>query len=172
MEARQVFGRKLRICYYNTDERSLDANRIDLEKKLKFLGDFELYQMKRLDDPRRAPCDLLVVLAKGIPDQKFGDWLDSFSQRLERQGDIWLPALIISGVPFTILRDMIENAIRMNWYFDIVSPDHLDSLPVRVANLLRIHDHLHELKRYETALNSLSGQLEQVSEAVKSLKGK
>lgn len=171
MEPKQVFGRKLRICYYNTDEKSLDAHRIDLEKKLKFLGDFELYQMSRLDDPDRSPCDLLVVLAKSIPGLTFGSWLEGFSQRLERQGDIWLPALVISGVPFSVLRDMIENAIRMNWYFDIVSPEHLDSLPIRVANLLRIHDHLHELKRYETALNSLSGQLEQVSKAVKSLKG-
>ena len=171
MEQIRAFDRKLRLCYYNTDERSIGAQRIALEKKLRFLGNFTFSQISNLEGPDIVPADLLVVAASNIPDSHFADWLEKFSSRVEQQGAIWLPALIISEAPFRVLREVLEKAVQMNWYFDIVSQGHLDSLPIRVANLLRIHDHLHELQRYEKALNALSGQLEQVSAAVRKLKG-
>ena len=58
----------------------------------------------------------------------------------------------------------------MNWYFDIVASDQLDSLPIRVANLLRIHDHLHELHRYSAALSSLTAQTEALKQELLQLK--
>ena len=55
-------------------------------------------------------------------------------------------------------------AIDENWYFDVIDPDHLDSLPMRVANLLRIHDHLHELSRYEKSLADLQADVRQMQQ--------
>ena len=54
-------------------------------------------------------------------------------------------------------------AAGMNWYFDILSMEHIDSMPIRVANLLRIHDHLHELERYQNTLATLNHRVDQLT---------
>ena len=171
MSPPRLFKRKLRICYYNVDQQSLNSLRISLEAALQSLGEFEILPVTGLADPARLPCDLFLVHAINIKEETFPAWLYHFSQRMEQQGNIWIPAIFVSEVSWHILRSMTEKAVQMNWYFDIVSPQHIDSLPVRIANLLRIHDHLHELKRYEASLNELSVRLEDLAEAVQRLRG-
>ena len=150
----------------------LDAQRIALEKRLKLLGgDFSMHQVKGLSDPKFSPCDLLIIDAHKLPAENFPQWLFAFSKKIESQGFIWVPALIISSASFITLKEVLNRAIEMNWYFDIMKEEHMDSIPIRVANLLRIHDHLHEMKRYEESLNALSNQLDQLTHTIRTLKG-
>lgn len=164
------FHRPLRVCYFNLDAKTIDSKRIALEKKLNLLGSVSIYNIKGMTDPNINPCDLLVLAAQRIPHDEFNNWLGEFSKKIEKQGHIWIPTMIFSDVPFHILRETLEKAVQMNWYFDIIRDDHLDSIPIRVANLLRIHDHLHELDRYENTLNSLSAKLDHVKKELYQLK--
>ena len=148
--------RRFRICYLNSAPHVVDIHRASLERNLQLLFQFDVVAINGLNDPSFSPCDLLVVAAERIQGDKFTDWLKSFANRIQRQGSIWVPALIVAEVANAVMRDLIENAVGMNWYFDIVSPDQLDSLPIRIANLLRIHDHLHELRRYSKTIQELT----------------
>lgn len=171
MKAPGLFHRRLKLCYSHSDRRALDSVRAHLDLALRSLGEYDLTPVTGPDDPARSPCDLLLVHAGSVPEADFPAWLTKFSERMERQGDIWIPAIFVAKVEWEILRDVAQKAIRMNWYFDVINPEHLSSLPVRIANLLRIHDHLHELNRYERSLNELSGRLEDLSLAVRRLRG-
>lgn len=162
--------RNLRICYLNTQPKIIAVDKVTLEKKLQQLCDVEIHTIKGLDDPQFTPCDLLVVTAEGIDEDQFVKWLRGFSRRIEAQGHIWVPAIIFAQIPFMNLSHFLDEAHQMNWYFDILDPDHLSSLPMRVANLLRIHDHLHELRRYQEQLNLLDEKMNEMKQSLARLK--
>jgi hypothetical protein len=116
-----------------------------------------------------APCDLLLISTTLADDEQFTTWLKALSQKIKKQGMIWIPALIVSKADFKLVQAVFEQATEDNWYFDIVHPDQMSSLPIRVANLLRIHDHLHEMLRYQGALDDLA---QRVSKLESELKGR
>lgn len=155
--------RELRVCYFNASPNIVDANQLNLEQKLMALGDLQIDTLESINDPSFAPCDLLIIAAQKIPEEEFTNWLTGLSQKLQKQGNIWVPVLIVANPSYLILQQVLEQAIKMNWYFDIINEHHFGSLPIRVANLLRIHDHLHELKRYESTLDELSKKVESLS---------
>lgn len=156
--------RTLRICYWDGAKRHFGRHKAIFEKYLKRLGDLSFYEMKTLEDPNFAPCDLLVVAAETIPPKNFSDWLRELHQRIKKQQNIWTPAIILSSVDFGVLEDLLAEVNSSNWYFDIINPEHVESLPIRVANLLRIHDHLHELRRYDEKHRALQEQLAAIEE--------
>ncbi|MEZ4741324.1 MAG: hypothetical protein R3B45_02570 [Bdellovibrionota bacterium] len=170
MDIIPYYQRSLRVCYYSTESRVLDANKILLENKLKQLGVVSIVQIKSLDDPKINPCDLLLVEATQIPHEGFSKWLFGFGKRLVQQASIWTPALFISKTQFGVLNTMLEDSIYENWYFDILDPDHMDSLPIRVANLLKIHDHLHEIKRYQNVIETLQANFDQLNNKLSKIK--
>lgn len=147
--------RTLRVKYFVADKRFVDAERMVLEKNLRRLTDVSLSELKSLDDPDFLPCDLLVVAAKNVAAVDFRKWLDGFRRKVRSEGNIWIPALILTQIEFEDLRDILLEAVNDNWYFDVMHAEHMSSLPIRVANLLKIHDHLHEMDRYGQALTDL-----------------
>jgi hypothetical protein len=161
--------RPRRLCYLRVDTRSVDRDLMLIEGHLKRLGDLTIEPIKDLSAPGAFPCDLLLVGAQRVPEKDFYQWFESFRNRVVGAGSIWTPALILAEVSFETLRDLLLEAIRDNWYFDIVSPQQVSSLPIRVANLLRIHDHLHELKRYAHAMDSIQNQVQDLERQVASL---
>jgi hypothetical protein len=154
-----VLGRTLRVKYLVADKRFVDADRMLLETNLRRLTDVTLSEIKSIDDPDFLPCDLLIVAAKNVAAIDFGKWLEGFRKRIHNQGNIWIPALILTQVEFEDLRDILLDAVNDNWYFDVINADHISSLPIRVANLLKIHDHLHEMDRYERSLSDLGDKI-------------
>lgn len=164
-------GRSFRLRYWHADPRVVDAERARLEQSLAKVGDVRVDTLRSLDDPGLHPCDLLVVAAQAIPRDGFAKWLGGFKERFHRQGGIWVPVLIVADVPFEGLREILPDAARANWYFDIMAPEHVASLPIRVANLLRIHDHLHEMKRYATALDDINAKVEALETELQHLRG-
>jgi hypothetical protein len=155
--------RPLRICYIDSNNKVIDQKKMLLEERLKTLGNISVQVIKSLDDPNFHPCDLVVIDANSVPSEDFAQWLHGLGNRVVKQGAIWVPALIIADLSFRGLRDIMLVAASMNWYFDVLSMDHIDSMPIRVANLLRIHDHLHELGRYQKTLSELKVQVDQLT---------
>lgn len=162
--------RTLRLFYWNADPRVLDADLMQLEKLLKRLGDVKLTSIKSLDLIPKDGCDLLIIAAHSIPKKEFPKWLMGLRARIHSNGRIWVPALILADVGFEVLADILTDVTAENWYFDILLPSHVESLPIRVANLLRIHDHLHELNRYELAIAEVSNRVKDLESELQKLR--
>ena len=148
------------------------AAKINFERHLNFLPDFNLVTLRGLDDEGFNPCDLLVISALSVPSEKFLEWLEGINRRIVAQNKIWTPAIIVTQSNFSDLNFAIHELADNNWYFDIVNPDHLDSIPIRAANLLKIHDHLHELLRYKSQLDALHQQVSEIEEKLMNLSTK
>jgi hypothetical protein len=160
MSEKPFRGRKLRICVWNLQERVVSATNLKFEQELRHLSDdVETVAIAGLNDPHFTPCDLVIITADHVPEEEFVRWLDGLSKSVKRQGAVWVPALIIADVSPLSWRDSWLAVVKNNWYFDIITTDALASIPIRVANLLRIHDHLHELSRYAAAVDTLQGQV-------------
>ena len=163
-------ARSLRVCYWNVEKRIVDAERMSLERHLARLGDVRVDSIAALDASDALPCDLLVVAAQMLAAEDFPQWLSGFRRRIKLQNAIWTPCLILADVGFEVLSGIWSDVTRDNWYFDVMSPSHLASIPIRVANLLRIHDHLHELHRYEAALDDINAKVRALETEVTSLR--
>ena len=161
---------RARACFLNLDPKFVNLPKIKLEQGLRALIDIDLVEVSGIDSPNFMPCDLLIVEAQGVPIGDFQRWLANFQQRLVTQADIWIPAVIVAELPVDEARSLMEHAIKSNWYFDVVTPAQVDSLPLRVANLLRIHDHLHELRRYSETLDRLQDRVNMLEHEVNALR--
>ena len=155
-------NRRRRLCYWDSQKNSVGATKINFERHLKFLPDFDLIELKSLDAPEINPCDLLIVGAERIPSEEFTSWLKRLNLRILQQNRIWTPALIFSSADFVDLSSDLHEFADNNWYFDILNPLHIESMPIRVANLLKIHDHLHELHRYKSQLDAMQNQISEI----------
>ncbi len=149
-------GRTLKLKYWNAEARFVDADRANLEQHLRRLGEVEVTTIRALDGPDLLPVDLLLIAAQMIPSQDFPQWLGGLRKRFQTREKIWIPAVILADVPFEVLSGLLPEAVKDNWYFDILAPAHIASLPIRVANLLRINDHLQEMKRYADAVDEVT----------------
>lgn len=163
--------RRLRACVWNLDPKFLNFAKLKLELELKGLVELDFAEVEGLSDPSFQPADILIVDAQGGSGADFDAWLRSFEQQIVLQAGIWVPALIVADLDSQRLRQLMDQAIRSSWYFDVVHPEHLESVPVRLANLLRIHDHLHELRRYSTTLDRLQDRVNMLEAEVRSLRG-
>ena len=165
-------SRSLKLCYWNAEARVVDSERMSLEQHLSRLGDVSVSPVASLDSPELSGADLLIVAAQMVPADKFAGWLGGLRRRIQQQGRVWTPALILADVPFDVLSEIWPEVTNDNWYFDIMSPVHMASLPIRVANLLRIHDHLHELKRYASAVDDITAKVRILESQMAALRGK
>lgn len=147
----------------------MDNHKLHVEEKLKMIGDLELVHLKSIDDPNLFPCDLLILTSEQVPEEEFYNWLVNYSKRIHRQSSIKIPTVVISEVSFFMQKKFMLDAVKSNWYFDIVSKEHLESLPIRITNLLRIHDHIHEIHRYENSLISLQEKVDLLSQQIVTL---
>jgi hypothetical protein len=160
-------NRQINICYWDSNAKFASRDKAHFEYQLKKIGDVRLTDATSPEVAVSKGADLLVIADPKVDGDAFIKWMDQFAQRMSSKSTIWLPALIMSSVPFEVLGSILTKTVYQNWYFDIVHPDHLDSLPIRVANLLRIHDHLKELHRYDQQLSELSAQVEALEKKIK-----
>lgn len=170
MSSLQALRSQKRIRILDLDPKRADSLKHVVEKKLRFLPHLDLSTAKGLEDPTILPCDLVVVFCWNLEEDEFLKWLSSFESRWLRQNSVWVPALIVSRAELNVFSELLERAMQSNWHFDVIHPDHLSSLPIRIANLLRIHDHLHELLRYEKELKSLQEQVNTLEQGLESIR--
>lgn len=159
MSPKNFLKRSLRICYWDLEAKFLDRHKLALERELRTFSGFTFHQLKSLTDPALNPCDLLIIVGPAIDGEDFLQWMQGLMDRVEGAHQIRIPALIVADPSKPVLVELLESAINSNWYFDIVSPGQLETIPLRMANLLRIHDHLHELHRYDAELKALHSRV-------------
>jgi hypothetical protein len=152
----------MRVCSWNATPGFISAASAALDQQLRQLVQVDIVPLKSLDDQAALPCDLLIISAEGMEEEQFPVWVKSISTRIPRAHSIPAPALIFGVVGATVQRELLRWAVEGNWYFDIVEPDHVTSLPVRSANFLRIHDHLHEVRRMSETSRALDARVQEM----------
>ena len=158
--------RKLRLCYVDGEKRLFSTAKAQFEKAIGALGPIESVAITSVEDPMLRPCDLLVITADHVPDESIEDWLKNLKRRLHSQAKVPIPTLCFCSLKEKTLIKLIEYTIAENWYFDVIDPNHAASLAIRAANLLRIHDHIHELNRYASALDDLQLKVAELEKRV------
>jgi len=162
-------NRRMRVCTWAATPGFASAASAALDQQLRQLIQVELVKLKSLDDPAVTPADLLIISAEGLDDEHFAEWVKGVSSRIPKTHSIPVPAIIFNAVSAPVQRELLRWAVDANWYFDIVNPDHLSSLPVRVANFLRLHDHLHEVRRMSEVSSSLAQRVQDMEQELQLL---
>jgi hypothetical protein len=172
-QIKSSLNRPLKICYWNSEKRFAGTQKSTLENYLKLLSPELNLTLVDTSDQIEAllPLDLLIVSADHVADDAFSKWVGNLQSKLVRQNGVWIPAIFLANIKFDALLEMLKSTYQSNFYFDVISGNHLESLPLRVANLLRIHDHIHEIGRFEQQYNSLQDVVKKLENEIKSLKG-
>lgn len=160
---------KLRVCYINHDTKILQSEVLALEEKLKQLKGVEIVSLSSIEGNDLSKYNLLIINAISLTDEAFIKWLPAVSQKITQKLDAQIPTIFLSYLTFSSLNQIWQALYEKNWYFDIIHPDHLESIPIRMANLLRIFDHLHEVKRYEQEIKVLQKEVLNIQETIKKL---
>lgn len=160
MTTKNLFDhRRMRVCHWNATPGFVSAASAAIEQRLKLLLELELVEVRSLDDPAIKPTDVLFISAEGLEDEQYPAWLKSISPRIPRAHGIPAPTIIFGDISPAVQSEILRWAVEGNWYFDIVEPGQVSSLTVRVANFLRIHDHLHEIRRMSEAMKLLDAKV-------------
>ncbi len=161
--------RKLTIDYWHSEPRLVSSAVLDLENKLSFLGSCQIRPVETIEALGLYGADLFVLTCPVVLEDQFTSWFRGIEKRLLTGEKIKIPTLIFSDVPFQHLLQIFEGTILSNWYCDIVHSQHTESLPMRVANLIRIHDHLKEMEVYEKQIGKLELGLKEMQNKLKNL---
>lgn len=167
-DQKRLSEKRRRVCYLNMNIKIFDAHSDFLERRLKGIGKVEIKKILSFDSPDLNPCDLMIINGININQDSFLIWFKSlFKNKQLIQSGIPVPIVIVVRLNYDYLLDIWNEIYNENWYFDLIHPDHLGSLPVRVANLLRMHDHLHEIKRYNDLVNRLASDVSSMRQEIK-----
>jgi hypothetical protein len=161
--------RRMRVCSWGATPGFASSASAAFDQQLRQFIQLELIKVKSLDDPSIVPADLLIISAEGIDDELFPDWIKGISPRIPRVHGIPVPSIIFSVVSASTQQKLLRWAVDGNWYFDIVETGHLSSLPVRVANFLRLHDHLHEVRRMAEVSGVMAEKVKDMEQQIQSL---
>lgn len=152
-------NRNLQIDYWNSESRYIAAGVLDLEEKLTLLGKCHIQPVETLEKLGAGRADLFVIACPLTDSQTFPTWLSNIEKKLFYAKKIKTPTLIFADFSFETLNKVFELTLTSNWYCDLVNPKHIESLPIRIANLIRIHDHLKELEVYEKQISKLEADV-------------
>ena len=162
-------NKRMRVCSWAGTPGFFSAASAALDQQLRQLIQVDLIKVKSLDDPSMMPVDLLIISAEGVDEEAFPTWIRGISSRIPKAHSIPVPTVIFSAISVSTQRELLRWAVDGNWYFDIVNPDHVSSLPVRIANFLRLHDHLHEVRRMSEASAALTGRVQEMERQLEGL---
>lgn len=151
--------RKLHLNYWDQNSKTWDALKAEIESQLRLMYLCETRKVTSLDANDFYPCDLLVIYYHPPEGIDIVIDLKNLEKKVRTHEKIWIPCLLIGTIKKEDYIDVFEFIKNSNWYFDLVDPAHVSSLPIRVSNLLRMHDHLHELRRYDNELTKLEKSL-------------
>ena len=158
--------REINIGYYDTQKQYINSLKIHLQQALDQLWSCKIVPLDTIQEELK-PFDLIVVVADHIPQEEFEQWLIRCEATFKTNNLVWTPALLIADLDQSHQISLMHKIISRNWYFDIVAPSHINSIIVRIANLIRIHDHLKELYNYETILHDLRSQVDTLENTIK-----
>ncbi len=162
-------SRKYNIGFWNYIKSSTSSASIAIEENLKSLPSIEVTEIDGLIASQLKGIDLIVVDAIELDIEDPLAWIEKLFSKIIYNNGIPIPCLIINKAHNLDLAIDIFEHIQLNWYYDFTHPSHLGSLSIRIANLIKIHDHLHELSRYEKELTSLQKQTDQLQQSLTKL---
>ena len=155
-----------KIAVWDSQQRFIDSDKAKMEYFLKKILSPQLIEIDGIANLGNETFDLLIASANHLDSHAFVTWMNGLCKKMESE-HIWTPALIMRSSNFDDLVEVYEKAAASNWYFDIIDPDHLESLPLRIANLLRIHDHIKELKKYDIEVSALKARVDDLETSLK-----
>ncbi len=155
--------RQLRVAYWDHAPRQVNFIKGQLERHLRDLTEISLFDVQGYEQAVQERADLVVVAADHLDAEIFATWFPNLQGKIAKTQGIWVPALILTKLDFAAVHEQFAVAYRDNWYCDLIHPDHLSSLPIRVANLIKMHDHLREMERYQSALSSLEQRVDKLN---------
>lgn len=162
--------KSLRVAYWDQTPRHLSSWKDRLERYLRQITEIQCFDVRSLEQAAEQSADLTIVQAADLEEEAFQQWLSGLVKTSRGSDAIWIPTLVITELDFAKVRALFSTTYRENWYCDLIHPEHLDSLPLRVVNLIKIHDHLKELDRYRQSLEDLEKRAELLSQELRSLK--
>lgn len=142
---------------------------MSFDKSIKILPNTDYQKIRSIDDPLLSPCDLLVIYTFNLSSDLLMQYIEGFESRMICQNNIHIPALFVCPHGPDRVPTDFERLLRSNWYFDIIDTSQLSSLTWRIVNLLKIHDHLHELQRYETEMRNLQTRVSEIESEIQKL---
>ena len=169
MQAKQALH--IRLGFWDVESKYFDYAKPLLTRALKRWTQLDIVTIKDLEEASSKSCDIVCISASHVPKNSLTKWLTSLAERFQSNQLIWVPALILSEHTFDTGAHLAEVSSEWNWYYDLLMPNHLDSIPVRVANLVKIHQHLRELRRYDKELKQLSSEVHRLNQELSKLKG-
>ena len=97
----------------------------------------------------------LIVSALNLSEAELLTWLQKYRKKSLSQKNVLIPLLLIHSNDELSFQSLFDEAFKAKWFFDLCSEKHLSSLIIRAANLIRVHDLLHDLKRRDEMITSL-----------------
>ncbi len=150
------------------DARLADRYLARVEATLKSISEVKTLVISSGTDPKLNRCSILIVFANNLDDQQMVTWVKGIAKRLDPES-INIPWLIICESSEGVQKELLRYALDENWYFDLVSPEHLDSLTTRIGSLIRISDHISEIHRYDAEIKTLETQVALALEKIDTL---
>lgn len=147
----------LAITYWEQNAHVWDAIKGQVEQQLQLIFPCQTKKVKTLSSEDFWPCDLIVTYGGTMTDVVTS--LKAIERQLRSSGKVWPASLVIGSYPVEQTADLFQMILSSNWNFDVVDPDHLESLPTRVCNLIRIQEHLQELRHYDKQLQDLESEV-------------
>jgi hypothetical protein len=152
-------NRRLRIGYWDSDAKFTNMQKMNFERSLSTLADITLEELKEYDAPNLPDFDVIIIAAPKLSEDRLLAWLRGLVKRMQHPRAIWVPAMIVAPISYQTLAPAMIELTMNNWYFDVVDPESIASVPIRIANLVRIHDHIKELSRYHAELRQLDAKV-------------
>ena len=146
-----------KVMYYNMDEKFLTPY---ISKVESLVSSIEQIQIEKTDTIRGQKADLIIV-SSPLGGEELIKWIQRLIADYNQNGSSSLiPIIFVTDTEFSELEPMIWQCIsQTNWYFDIVNRDNLEFLPMRIALLLKISDHIKEIEEYDRKITELSNKV-------------
>jgi hypothetical protein len=157
------------VGIYDPEKRVLNRTKLAIEHAIKRISEVEFISLPSLKPEDISSCDVSIIC--GPNDTALTrPWLEKLVQQFSQPQLIRQPVVILSSWNLEQLSEILNFTIQQNWYFDIINPDHIASLPIRLANLIRLHDHLKELANYDRIVRELSDKVQELEANLRSQK--
>ena len=109
----------------------------------------------------------LLIYEKNIYDiTQLEKAIQAILQKLPQFGAEMTPIIFLSQADPSQWANL-HKSTALPWLFDLLHPAHIKSLPIRVANLLRMREQLLQLKMHTALMKSLNERVQLIEETLK-----
>ena len=154
-----------KVMYYNMDEKILTPY---ISKVESLVSSIEQIDLQKTDRIRDIEADLIIV-SSPLGGEELVRWIQRLiDDKNQYKSLIWTPIIFVTDADLSQVESVMWKCIsETNWYFDIVNRDNLEFLSLRIAFLLKVSDHIRELKEYDKKILELSSRISSLEQSLK-----